>query len=121
MSKPRLILLSILVLALSVIVGMACATQYVAAGLSYHPDLGRPFLRLNDVSLYMPWMFWVWSFRFGASGGGVFDTAYVFQIMGMACGVLGIVMLKRLGGDTHLGVKPFGEQAWGRQKKAPQA
>ena len=111
MGKTRKILFSISILASSVLCGMIAATQYVAAGLSYHPDLGGGIVRLGGVAVYQPWMFWVWTFRYGQSLPGVFDIAYFLQIFGIAAGVIGIVLFKRFAGEEKRSVKPFGEES----------
>lgn len=121
MGKTRKILFSISILASSVLCGMIAATQYVAAGLSYHPDLGGGIVRLGGMAVYQPWMFWVWTFRYGQSLPGVFDIAYFLQIFGIAAGVIGIVLFKRFAGEEKRSVKPFGEESWGTLEDAKKA
>jgi type IV secretion system protein VirD4 len=121
MGSARQVFLSLLILTVFILAGMICATQYIAAGLSYHPHLGAPFLRMADMAIYPPWMFWVWSLGIGAKGGAVFDTAWVIQMGGLLGGVLAVFFLKKLFGDGKLTVKPFGEEAWGTLQDAKKA
>jgi type IV secretion system protein VirD4 len=43
------------------------ATQFVARRFDYQPGLGRPFFRYQQYSLYEPFAWAVWIFRYGAS------------------------------------------------------
>ena len=100
---------------------MAVATQYVAAHFGYHYDLGGEIIHFGSSAVYWPWMFWSWSLSMEQSAREVFNVAYLFQMAGLAAGVLGIIAFKAFGGEDKRRVKPFGIDAWGSEEDARKA
>ena len=62
--------LALLSMPLVILATNVVATQVVAARMGYNPTLGRPFAHVAGVSLYAPWAWLPWAWRFLEPLGG---------------------------------------------------
>ncbi len=60
----------------AILLGLFAATQYVASGFDYHPELGAPWVEALGFPLYAPWKFIVWDLSYGEGNEAQFFTAW---------------------------------------------
>ncbi|MBO0766678.1 MAG: conjugal transfer protein TraG, partial [Hyphomicrobiaceae bacterium] len=82
MPSLRFAVIQVSVAAAVVLLGLAAATQWAAAMLSYQPALGTPLIDLLGLKLYAPWKLFAWWLAFDAQAPGVFARAGALAALG---------------------------------------
>jgi type IV secretion system protein VirD4 len=97
MQRIQHVVLNLVLLAISLVGGLATATQRVAAAYEYHRGLGAPVFRLGETPVYAPWRFLVWRFRFGHQAPDVFENAQTlgFGVFAAVAAVIVLLVIKR--------------------------
>jgi type IV secretion system protein VirD4 len=75
MTPTKLLIGQILSVLAIMIAGVWAATQWAAAMLAYQPQLGLPWLWIEDLPVYRPWSIFPWWFQYGAYAPEVFGKA----------------------------------------------
>lgn len=88
----------------AVLVGLAVATQRVAAAYHYHRALGVPWVEMGSGRLYAPWSVLLWHGRFGEQAPAVFVEA---ERVGAQMAALAFVLLGLVSAARQLGLVPW--------------
>lgn len=107
----------LVVIGAGLFLGLAGATQYIAAAFGYDPRLGWEIARQGAVALYWPvaGLYWATTPLYG-NGPAIFDRAeFVFAVV-FALAILATVLVR---GRPVVG--EFGKRAWGTLRDARKA
>ena len=77
-----LVLAPLGILLVASVIGCWCATEYVAEGFAFQPQLGRPWFWIGGHPVYQPFAYFVWLNRWNAYAPHRFDLA-LFCIYGV--------------------------------------
>jgi type IV secretion system protein VirD4 len=109
--------IDLLILAMGLLIGLVCATQYVAYGFGYDPRLGFEVGRYGGTVVYWPvaGAYWLTTALY-RNGTKLFDQAEALFLACFASAVF-LVVLKR----PRRFVSEFGKGAWGTLRDARKA
>jgi type IV secretion system protein VirD4 len=82
------IILRLVLIGSGILIGLWSATQWTAALLQYHPQLGLPWIHLGPWRLYAPWQYLLWSLAYGVAWPQVFARTRLAILGGVALGLL---------------------------------
>ncbi len=103
---------------LTMLFGMAFATQHIAAAFHYPREFGAGWYDAGARRFYAPWQILPWEVKFGAK----YRTAFgLSEAYGMAIAMLPIILIAGLSRRTKPAVKAFGVDAWGTMDDAKRA
>ncbi len=105
------------VMLISLLAGLAGATQYTAAALAYQPRLGPPLTVIAGRPVYEPWAWLGWAYRFEPYAPRIFETASTIAYAGFFGGFalalgLALIRLKRTPAS-----KAYGSARWATTKE----
>ena len=120
-TPTKLLIGQIIVVFAVVVVGLWAATQWAAAMLAYQPELGRPWLIVGRVPVYVPWALFGWWYSFDAYAPHVFDKAGMLAggsgFLGCGAAVAGSLWRARQRSD----VTTYGSARWANAREIDQA
>jgi len=121
MTPTKLLIGQILICFAILIAGLWAATQWAASMLGHQPQLGLPWFRLGDVSVYRPWSLFSWWYHYEAYAPHVFDKAGALAgasgFAGCAAAIFGSLWRARQ--SRH--VTTYGSARWATQREVEQA
>jgi type IV secretion system protein VirD4 len=121
MTPTRILIGQIIIVLATVLAGLALATQYAAAALSYAPELGAPWLSIGGTPVYKPWRVFEWWYAYEAYAPGVFAKAGMIAagggIAGAAVAILGSVWRAR----SLRNVTTYGSARWATRTEIARA
>jgi type IV secretion system protein VirD4 len=116
MSPQSILFGQIIVVFATIIIGVWAATQWVAAQLDYHANLGVHWFTLHDVPLYYPWRLFEWWYAFDAYAPKVFSRGGTIAVssgfVGAGFAIIGSVWR----GRQARNLSTYGSSRWSKDK-----
>lgn len=116
MSPQSILFGQIIVVFATIIVGVWAATQWVAAQLGYHANLGVHWFTLRGIPLYYPWRLFEWWYAFDAYAPNVFSRGGTIAVssgfVGAGFAIIGSVWR----GRQARNLSTYGSSRWSKDK-----
>ncbi|HCK84681.1 MAG TPA: conjugal transfer protein TraG [Hyphomonadaceae bacterium] len=103
---------AVLIVAIGLMLGLAAmsaATNFIVETFNRQPALGAPLFRLDGAPVYAPWAIFTWTETWAETYPKPFAVARFIVFAGLCLSLLPLLLL----GRGRIGVKPFGQHAWG--------
>ena len=121
MTPTKFLIGQILIVFAIMLLGVWAATQWAAAMLAYQPQLGRPWLYLDELPLYRPWALFAWWYHYEAYAPGVFERAGTLAgtsgFLGCGAAIAGSLWRAR----QSRFVTTYGSARWARETEVARA